>query len=318
MGKRTNKMGFKVKKTAWLFPGQGSQKVGMGLDLMEKSEKAKKYFDISNEIMDCDIQSIIFNGPEEKLKRTEYTQPGMYIVSVILGYLIIDRGLRPNVLAGHSLGEYSALTVGGAFDFITGLRLVKMRSESMAMAGKNEKGTMAAIIGLNEQKIEKLCKSYNGEGVLVIANYNSPTQIVISGTEAAIEWGMVKAKNIGARIATKLKVSGAFHSPLMAPATENLAEMIKSLEISHSSYPVYTNVDGKPVKKNIDIKDSLIRQIENPVRWTNTILSIKASGILNYLEIGSGKVLQNLNKRIDKSLNTKGVESIEQLEKIYV
>ena len=302
----------------WLFPGQGSQSVGMGLDLKENSKKAKEYFDISNEIMNCDIQSIIFNGPEELLKRTEYTQPAIYIVSVITGYLLIDKGLKPTALAGHSLGEYSALAIGGAFDFNTGLKLVKSRSENMANAGIEKSGTMAALVGLDDETVMNLCQSYEGNGVVVPANFNSPGQVVISGNINAVEWVIKSSKDAGARMAVELNVSGAFHSPLMSPARENLAEMINSLEISDTVYPVFTNVDAKPVTKAIDIKDSLIRQLENPVLWAKSILEMKNEGINHFIEVGPGKVLQGLNKRIDRSIISQSVDSITRLEKIDV
>ena len=302
----------------WLFPGQGSQYVGMGLDLKENSEKAKEYFDISNEIMNCDIQSIIFNGPEELLKKTEYTQPAVYVVSVITGYLLIDKGLKPSTLAGHSLGEYSALAIGGAFDFATGLKLVKARSENMANAGLKKKGTMAALVGLDDKTVMNLCQSYEGDGVVVPANFNSPGQVVISGNINAVEWVIKSSKDAGARMAVELKVSGAFHSPLMSPARENLAEMINSLEISDTVHPVFTNVDAKPVTKDTDIKSSLIRQLENPVLWAKSILEMKNKGINHFIEVGPGKVLQGLNKRIDRSIKTQGVDSITKLEQINV
>jgi len=311
-------MGVKLEMVGWLFPGQGSQKVGMGLDLKENSEKAKMYFDKSNEIMNYDIQSIIFNGPEDELKKTEYTQPAIYIVSVIMGYLLIDKGLKPTALAGHSLGEYSALAIGGAFDFATGLNLVKVRSESMANAGNEKKGSMGAIVGLDDNAVESLCKSYDGDGIAVPANFNSPGQVVISGTIDAVKWVMQSAKDAGARIAVELNVSGAFHSPLMSPARENLAEMINSLEISDSTYPVFTNVDAKPVTKNIDIKNSLILQLEKPVLWKKSILEMKKKGIHHYIEVGPGKVLQGLNRRIDRTIKSQGIDSITKLEQIHV
>ena len=311
-------MGVKLAMIGWLFPGQGSQNVGMGLDLKKNSEKAKEYFDISNEVMNCDIQSIIFNGPEELLKKTENTQPAIYIVSVITGYLLIDKGLKPTALAGHSLGEYSALAIGGAFDFTTGLKLVKARSENMANAGVEKKGTMAALVGLDDETVMNLCRSYEGNGVVVPANFNSPGQVVISGSIDAVEWVIKSSKDAGARMAVELNVSGAFHSPLMSPARENLAEMINSLEISDTVYPVFTNVDAKPVTKDIDIKSSLIRQLENPVLWAKSILEMKSKGINKFIEVGPGKVLQGLNKRIDRSIKTQGVDSITKLELIDV
>jgi len=311
-------MGVKLVMIGWLFPGQGSQYVGMGLDLKQNSEKAKEYFNISNEIMNCDIQSIIFNGPEELLKKTEYTQPAIYIVSVITGYLLIDKGLKPTALAGHSLGEYSALAIGGAFDFTTGLKLVKSRSENMANAGMEESGTMAALVGLDDETVMSLCKSYEGNGVVVPANFNSPGQVVISGNINAVEWVIKSSKDAGARMAVELNVSGAFHSPLMSPARENLAEMINSLEISNTVYPVFTNVDARPVTKAIDIRGSLIQQLENPVLWAKSILEMKDKGINHFIEVGPGKVLQGLNKRIDRSIISQGVDSITKLEQIDV
>ena len=302
----------------WLFPGQGSQKVGMGLDFKESSEKAKKYFEQSEEIMNCKIQSIIFDGPEDILKKTEYTQPAIFIVSFIIGQSLIDRGLKPNALAGHSLGEYSALAIGGAFDFSTGLKLVKLRSKSMASAGNTQKGTMAAIIGMDDKSIEQLCSSYEGSETLVTANYNAPGQVVISGGPQAIQWAMVNSKKMGARMVVELNVSGAFHSPLMASARENLAEMINSLDISNTKYPIYTNVDAQPVTRQEDIKDSLIRQMESPVQWTESILRMKNNGIKSFFEIGPGKVLQGLNKRIDKSIKSQSIESVIQMEQIDV
>ena len=311
-------MGVKLVMIGWLFPGQGSQYVGMGLDLKQNSEKAKEYFNISNEIMNCDIQSIIFNGPEELLKKTEYTQPAIYIVSVITGYLLIDKGLKPTALAGHSLGEYSALAIGGAFDFTTGLKLVKSRSENMANAGMEKSGTMAALVGLDDETVISLCKSYEGNGVVVPANFNSPGQVVISGNINAVEWVIKSSKDAGARMAVELNVSGAFHSPLMSPARENLAEMVNSLEISNTIYPVYTNVDARPVTKAIDIRGSLIQQLENPVLWAKSILEMKNKGINYFIEVGPGKVLQGLNKRIDRSIISQGVDSITKLEQIDV
>ena len=307
-----------MNKTGWLFPGQASQKVGMGLDLYQNSNLARKYFEISKEIMGFDITSVIFEGPESKLKKTEYTQPAIYIVSVILGYLLLEKGIKPYALAGHSLGEYSALAIAGAFDFNEGLELVKVRSRSMANAGLIHDGKMAAIIGMNKKNIESICSSYKGKGIVVTANYNSPDQIIISGTPDAIEWTMNLAKDSGARMTIELNVSGAFHSPLMSPAREELAEYLNSLEISDACFPLYTNVDAKPITKNHEIKDSLMRQLENPVLWYKSIQNMKTDGVSSFIEVGPGKVLQGLNKRIDKSLNTNGINTMNKLEKFIV
>ncbi len=305
-------------KSAWLFPGQASQKVGMGKDLFEGSGLGKRYFESANDIMGCDIQSIIFNGPEDTLKKTQYTQPAIYIVSVILGDLLKKKGHSPNAVSGHSLGEYSALAVANAFDFETGLSLVKIRAESMAKAGEVHEGTMAAIIGMDDNTVTDLCTSYSGNGIVVTANYNSPGQVVISGSPEAVTSIMNLAKESGARMTVQLNVSGAFHSPLMTPAREALADSLDSLKISDAIYPIITNVDAKPVTKGSDIKDALIRQLENPVLWSQSILNMIELGIESYTEVGPGKVLQGLNKRINRDLVTKGVESMEQVENFYV
>ncbi len=307
-----------MNKTGWLFPGQGSQIVGMGFDLYNNSELAKMYFEKSEEIMNFDIKSIIFNGPEKLLIKTEYTQPAIYILSVIIGYLLLERGHQPNALAGHSLGEYSALTISGAFGFDTGLKLVKLRSESMAKAGLLEEGSMAAIIGLENRTIKSICSSFNKSGIVVIANYNSPGQIVISGNKKAVLWAIEQAKIKGARMAVELKVSGAFHSPLMSPAREELAHVLNSLEISDASYPVYSNVDAKPIMKRSEIKDVLLRQLENPVLWSKSILNMKNDKIFKFYELGPGKVLKGLNRRIDKNLVVNCIGSLEQMDQVLV
>ena len=305
-------------KSAWLFPGQASQYVGMGKDIFDHTDLGKHYFECANDIMECDIQSIIFNGPKEKLKQTQYTQPAIYIVSVILGELLKEKGFTPNAVAGHSLGEYSALAVANAFDFETGLSLVKVRAESMAKAGVTQEGAMAAIIGIEDKTISELCSDYSGNGVVVAANYNSPGQVVISGSPEAVESVMDSAKASGARMTVQLNVSGAFHSPLMAPAREALADSLDSLEISDSLFPIFTNVDAEPITKGHEIKDSLIRQLENPVLWSKSILSMKDFGIQSFTEVGPGKILQGLNKRIDRKIATQGVESLEQVEHFNV
>ncbi|MEC9050525.1 MAG: ACP S-malonyltransferase [Candidatus Neomarinimicrobiota bacterium] len=300
-------------KSVWLFPGQASQYVGMGKDIFEHTDLGKHYFECANNILECDIQSIIFNGPKEKLKQTQYTQPAIYIVSVILGELLKEKGFTPNAVAGHSLGEYSALAVANAFDFETGLSLVKVRAENMAKAGSTQEGTMAAIIGIEDKTVSELCSDYSGNGVVVAANYNSPGQVVISGSPEAVESVMDSAKASGARMTVQLDVSGAFHSPLMAPAREALADSLDSLEISNSLFPVFTNVDAKPITEGHKIKDSLIRQLENPVLWSKSILSMKECEIETFTEVGPGKILQGLNKRIDRKIATQGVESLEQV-----
>ena len=299
--------------TAFLFPGQESQKIGMGLDLFQKSELGKKYYDLANDILDCDIQDISFNGPEEILEQTKYTQPAIYVVSVILGKLLLDKGFTPTVAAGHSLGEYSALTIGGAFNFRTGLKLVKCRAESMQTAGEIQNGTMAAIIGLSDDEIQSICGSSSNGNVVVPANYNSPGQVVISGEVSAVHLAMNKATEAGARNVIKLNVSGAFHSPLMTPAREALAEILNSIEIRDTIIPVYLNVSAKPVTKRSDIRNGLISQLEKSVLWHKTITTMNKNKINKYFEIGPGRVLQGLNRRINRTFQTTGIETLDDV-----
>jgi [acyl-carrier-protein] S-malonyltransferase len=307
-----------MNKTAWLFPGQASQKVGMGKDLFEETELGFKLFEVSNDIMKFDIKNIIFNGPEELLKKTQYTQPALFIVSVIIGKLLLKRGFIPDALAGHSLGEYSALSIAGSFDFRTGLELVKIRSESMAEAGQYKNGSMAAIVGIKDEIIIELCDNYDGEGVVTPANFNSPGQIVISGNKEAVFSIMETAKIKGARLCVELNVSGAFHSPLMQPARQKLKEAIERSVISDALFPVYANFNSKRVTKTKEIKESLIEQLEHPVLWSKSIMSMEKIGINNFYEIGPGNVLKGLNKRINRKLNTVNIGTLQELENLNV
>jgi [acyl-carrier-protein] S-malonyltransferase len=311
-------MGKLMNKTAWLFPGQASQKVGMGKDLFEETELGFKLFEVSNDIMKFDIKNIIFNGPEELLKKTQYTQPALFIVSVIIGKLLLKRGFIPDALAGHSLGEYSALSIAGSFDFRTGLELVKIRSESMAEAGQYKNGSMAAIVGIKDEIIIELCDNYDGEGVVTPANFNSPGQIVISGNKEAVFSIMETAKIKGARLCVELNVSGAFHSPLMQPARQKLKEAIERSVISDALFPVYANFNSKRVTKTKEIKESLIEQLEHPVLWSKSIMSMEKIGINNFYEIGPGNVLKGLNKRINRKLNTVNIGTLQELENLNV
>ena len=301
-------------KNGWLFPGQASQKVGMGKDLFDKTELGKKYYTIANDILDIDIQSISFNGPGELLNKTKYTQPAIFIVSTIIGQIMIENGYSTNGVAGHSLGEYSALAVSGAYDFESGLELVKLRAESMYNAGKTNPGTMAAIVGMSAREVENLCtKNNTSDNLVVAANYNTENQIVVSGHIESVEALIRTAKNNGAKMAVPLNVSGAFHSPLMTPAREELAAKLDSIDISDISIPLYTNVDAKPITKGRDIKDSLIRQLENPVLWYNSIEKMIRDGFNSFLEVGPGKILQGLNRKINNTIPTQGIQSHEDI-----
>ena len=303
--------------TAFLFPGQGSQKVSMGYDLYEKTDIGKKYFNLANEIMDCDIKDIIFNGPDEKLKETFYTQPAIYIVSVIIGKILMSMGYIPKMVAGHSLGEYSACTISGSFSFENGLSLVKLRAENMQIAGKTNPGTMAAIIGLSSEDILEICTSTSTEtNVVVPANYNSPNQIVISGNNSAVQNAMQEARNTGARLVKELNVSGAFHSPLMGTAKSALSEALDKIDINDSDIPVYSNVNAQPTFNANEIRINLKNQIDSPVLWTNTIVNMKNDNALKMIEVGPGKVLQGLTRKIDKDLESFGVENLDQINEI--
>ena len=303
--------------TAFVFPGQGSQKVSMGHDLFTNSKVGKKYFDLANEIMDIDIQNIIFNGPEEKLKETQYTQPAIYIVSVILGHILLEEGHQPDMVAGHSLGEYSACTIAGSLAFETGLSLVKLRGESMQDAGTTNPGTMAAIIGMTDKEVISMCNTISSdEAVVVAANFNYPGQVVISGDINAVHEAMGKAHELGARMAKELNVSGAFHSPLMEPAKKQLSIALDNIEINTASMPVYSNVTAEPMIEVDELRSNLKNQLDCPVKWHETIKNMKTAGATEMMEVGPGRVLQGLTRRIDKKLNSIGVETLEQIKEM--
>jgi [acyl-carrier-protein] S-malonyltransferase len=304
-------------KTAFIFPGQASQKVGMGNDLFKETLIGRDYFNTANTVLDYDIQEIIFEGSEELLTQTRFTQPAIYIVSVILGRLLIEKGVNPTAVAGHSLGEYSALTIAGSLDFQNGLELVKVRAENMFAAGTDNPGSMAAIIGLESEIVDELCSANNeSDGIVVTANMNTPSQTVISGHRKAVKSVVDLAKQRGAQKAILLNVSGAFHSPLMRPAREALAEKINSIEIRDALIPVYANISADPVGVAKEIKNCLIKQLEMPVLWYKTIRNMKNIGINNYIEVGPGQVLRGLNRRIDRSLNVLNVSSLIELNQL--
>ena len=307
-------MGSKTLKKSWIFPGQASQKTGMGLDLYKNTDLGKNYYDLANDILGEDIKDISFNGPDEKLKITKFTQPAIFIVSTIISHLLLKKGHNPDGVAGHSLGEYSALAAAGGIDFETGLELVKVRSNSMTQAGKLIPGTMAAVIGIDRAKVKKLTQELSSEKIVVAANYNTKNQIVISGNIETVQGFIDIAKENGARLAIPLNVSGAFHSPLMKPAREELADKLDSIEISDINIPLYSNVNARPTRKGSDIKKSLINQLENPVLWFDSINNMVSDGFSKFTEIGPGKVLCGLNKKINKDLFTNNIESYRELE----
>jgi [acyl-carrier-protein] S-malonyltransferase len=278
---------------ALLFPGQGSQAVGMGKALYEKSPQAQRLFEEAEAILGVPLRQYMFEGPAEMLKRTSITQPVLYVH----GYAVaMERGLKPQAVAGHSLGEFTALAVSGVFDFAEGLRLVKVRADAMQAACDEKPSAMAAIIGLPNETIEALCQEVT-EGLVVPANYNSPGQLVVSGDTAGVDALLQKAKAAGARLAKKLEVNGAFHSPLMASAREKLAAAIAATPFHPPTCTIYPNVTAQPTTDPALLKDLLTQQLTAPVRWAQTLQNMWANGIRTFYELGPGNVLSGLVKR---------------------
>lgn len=286
---------------AYVFPGQGAQFVGMGKDLYESNAKAKELFKIANEVLGYSITDIMFNGTDEDLKQTKVTQPAVFLHSVISA-LCLDY-FKPDMVAGHSLGEFSALTAAGALSFEDGLRLVYARAMAMQKACEAAPSTMAAIIGLPDEIIEQVCSEISKEGnVVVPANYNSPGQVVISGNVDAIKEACAKLKEAGAKRALPLAVGGAFHSPLMEMARIELAKAIEAAPVCAPICPVYQNVDAKPHTDPVEIKENLLKQLTSPVRWTQSVINMLNDGMSEFVECGPGQVLTGLIGRIQKNL----------------
>lgn len=286
---------------AYVFPGQGAQFVGMGKDLYESNKRAQLFFDKANEVLGYCITDIMFNGTDEELKQTKVTQPAVFLHSVISALCLDD--FKPDMVAGHSLGEFSALTAAGALLFEDGLRLVYARAMAMQKACEAAPSTMAAIIALPDEMIEKVCAEISKDGnVVVPANYNSPGQVVISGNVEAIKKVCAKLKEAGAKRALPLAVGGAFHSPLMEMARVELAKAIEAAPISTPICPVYQNVDALPHTDPTEIKDNLLKQLTSPVRWTQSVINMINDGMTEFVECGPGTVLTGLIGRIQKSL----------------
>lgn len=289
---------------AYVFPGQGSQFVGMGKDLYESSAKAKAMFEEANEILGFRITDIMFSGTDEELKQTKVTQPAIFLHSVILA--AVTENFNPDMVAGHSLGEFSALVANGVLSFQDGLKLVSQRALAMQKACEINPSTMAAILALDDAIVEEICASITDE-VVVAANYNCPGQLVISGSNKGIEIACEKMKAAGAKRALPLPVGGAFHSPLMEPARVELAEAIANTTFSAAKCPVYQNVNAMPSIDNEVIKQNLIAQLTAPVRWTQTVQNMLTDGATLFVECGPGKVLQGLVKKVSKETEVASV-----------
>ena len=282
---------------AYIFPGQGAQFVGMGLDLYEKSAEAKALFEVANGILGFSITDIMFSGTDEDLKQTKVTQPSIFLHSVILSK-VLGKNFAPQMVAGHSLGEFSALVANEALSFEDGLQLVAKRATAMQKACELQPGTMAAVLGLDDSKVEELCATV--DGIVTPANYNCPDQLVISGELKAVETACEKMKEAGAKRALVLPVSGAFHSVLMKPAEEELATAIEQTTFHKPLCPVYQNVTTTAVSDENAIKTNLIKQLTAPVKWTQSVEQMIADGATEFVEVGPGKVLQGLVKKINK------------------
>ena len=288
---------------AYVFPGQGAQFVGMGKDLYDNNAEAKEMFEKANEILGFRITDLMFEGTEEDLRQTKVTQPAIFLHSVILAKSLGDE-FQPDMVAGHSLGEFSALVAAGALSFGEGLKLVSKRAMAMQKACEARPSTMAAVLALTDEKVEELCAEV--DDTVAPANYNCPGQVVISGTIEGVDAACEKMLAAGAKRALKLKVGGAFHSPLMQPAQEELAEAIAAAEFSSPRCPVYQNVEGKPHTDPVEIKENLIKQLTAPVRWTYDVQAMIADGADDFTELGPGSVLQGLIKKIDRNVATSG------------
>ncbi|MEA3286643.1 MAG: ACP S-malonyltransferase [Candidatus Marinimicrobia bacterium] len=302
-----------MMQRALIFPGQASQFVGMAQDIYTEHESIRTLYGTANDILGFDVADISFNGPLEALTETKVTQPALFVASAAF-FSLLPASFEFQMTAGHSLGEFSALYAAGVLSFEDALSIVKVRAEEMQLAGKAQSGTMAAILNLSREDVEKVCLHASKRGIVQAANYNSPGQIVISGETNAVNYAMEIAKNLGARKVVGLNVSGAFHSPLMAPAVVGLTSAIEKSNFSQANVPVIANVDAAPTSDPGKIKTNLIQQLENPVLWEDSVHTMLKNGATEFVEVGPGRVLQGLIRRIERSANVSGIGNQAQLE----
>jgi len=300
-----------MTKTAFVFPGQGSQYVGMARDFFENAAPAREMIERADRILGVRLSTICFEGPEDELRQTKNTQPAIFLHSTVAAQMIA--AVKPDMVAGHSLGEYSALVAAGALTFEDGLRLVRLRGELMQRAGEQQKGTMAAVVGLASETVEALCQEAAASGVVQPANFNSPGQIVISGSVEGVRKAMELSRQKGAKMVKELVVSGAFHSPLMESAREGLREALDQTSIHDARIPVYANVTAEPVTHSGKIRELLFLQLTSPVRWEQTVRSMVRDGATRFVEVGPGKVLQGLARRTEAGVSTAGIDKLADI-----
>ncbi|RJP18566.1 MAG: [acyl-carrier-protein] S-malonyltransferase [Candidatus Abyssobacteria bacterium SURF_5] len=303
-------------KIAWIFPGQGSQYVGMGKSLCTTYPEACRVLEQAEHVLGSDLREVMFEGPEETLRQTRYAQPAIFALSVAVSKVLFSMGLRPDIVAGHSLGEYSALVAGGAIDFEDAVGLVYSRATCMQYACEQKTGTMCAILGLDDKMVEEVCRRIDG-GIVDVANFNSAEQVVISGEPEAVRLAGEEAKKRGAKRAVALSVSGAFHSRLMRPAAERFEQSISSARISAPAAAFYPNVSAAVTVDAEQIRENLLRQICSPVRWQHSITNMLKEGADTFIEVGPGKVLSGLLKRVNGSAVCLNAETPESLEQVY-
>lgn len=302
-------------KRALIFPGQASQFVGMGQDIFDKHQSIQAMYASAQEILGFDISDVTFNGPIEALTETRITQPALFITSAAF-FSLLPENFEFQLVAGHSLGEYSALYAAGVLSFEDALAIVKVRAEGMQLAGESQSGAMAAILNMSREDVEKVCQQGSEKGIVQAANFNSPGQIVISGEADAVHYAMEIAKDLGARKVVALNVSGAFHSPLMAPAIEGLTAAIDKASFNTAKVPVVANVNALITTDPQEIQANLIQQLESPVLWEDSVETMIKQNLDEIVEVGPGRVLQGLIRRIDRTCTSNGVGTLEQLEAI--